>query len=86
MITYKLYASLRTDKQKSDGTCPIYFFLRVDKAIVKIPTGKSCLATEWDKTRNNAKITSAKGIALAAYLNKRISDFNAFMYSEESSR
>jgi len=84
MITYKLYASLRTDKEKSDGTCPIYFFLRVDKTTVKIPTGKSCLATEWNKKENNAKTNSAKGIALASFLNKRIADFNAFMLSEEA--
>ncbi|MFN0292835.1 tyrosine-type recombinase/integrase [Pedobacter helvus] len=84
MITYKLYASLRTDKKKTDGTCPINFFLRVEGTIVKIPTGKSCLATEWNKKEHTAKTNSAKGIALAAFLNKRIADFNAFMYSEEA--
>lgn len=84
MITYKLYASLRTDKKKTDGTCPINFFLRVDGTIIKIPTGKSCLATEWNKKEHTAKTNSAKGIALAAFLNKKIADFNAFMYSEEA--
>lgn len=81
---YNLYAGLRTDKPKKDGTCPIYLFLNIYRTNVKISTGKSCLPSEWDKAKKNAKRNSPKGIALASYLSKRIADFNAFMLSEEA--
>lgn len=84
MLTYKLYASLRTDKKRTDGSCPIHFFLRVGGAMSKIPTGKSCNENEWNKKTNTAKSNSAKGIALASFLNKKIAEFNTFMLSEEA--
>ena len=75
---------MRTDKQKADKSFPVYFFLRVGGCTTKIPTGKSVMANEWNKKENTAKSNSQKGIAFASFLNKRITDFNSFMLSEEA--
>jgi len=83
-ITYRLYPVMRMDKKKADGSCPIYFFLRVGAKTMKIPTGKSVMPSEWNKKENTAKSNSPKGIALASYLNKRVNDFNAHMLSQEA--
>lgn len=84
MITYRLYPSLRNDKKKLDGSCPIYWYLRVGAVTVKIPTGKSALPSEWNKKENMAKSNSTKGMALSSFLTKTITDFNTFALSEEA--
>jgi integrase/recombinase XerD len=82
--TYKLYSGIRTDKKRADGSFPVYFFLRVGGSTVKIPTGKHVMDNEWNKKDNTAKSNSQKGIALSSFLNKRITDFNTFMLTEEA--
>lgn len=83
-MNYNLYASLRKDKIRKDGSCPVYLLLNIYKTNVKFSTGKHCLTSEWDDNRKNAKRNSSKGIALASYISKRIADFNTFMLSEEA--
>ncbi|MGM9476404.1 tyrosine-type recombinase/integrase [Pedobacter sp. GSP4] len=82
--TYRLYPVMRKDKMRSDGSCPIYLFLRVGGTTVKIPTGKNVMPTEWNSKENTAKSNSTKGVALSGFLNKRISDFNTYMLTEEA--
>lgn len=84
MITYRLYPSLRNDKKKADGSCPIYWYLRVGATTIKMPTGKSVMPNEWNKKENTAKSNSAKGMALASFLSKKITEFNTFALSEEA--
>lgn len=72
------------DKKKADGSCPIYFFLRVGAKTMKTPSGKSAMPSEWNKKENTAKSNSPKGIALASYLNKRVNDFYAYALSQEA--
>lgn len=75
---------MRVDKKRADGSYPIYFFLRVGGVTVKIPTGKHVLANEWNKKENTAKSNTQKGIALSSFLNKKITDFNSYMLTEEA--
>lgn len=83
-ITYRLYPVMRVDKKRADGSYPIYFFLRVGGVTVKIPTGKNVLASEWNKKENTAKSNSQKGMALATFLQKKVTDFNSYMLTEEA--
>ena len=75
---------MRADKKRADGSYPIYFFLRVGGVTIKMPTGKNVMASEWNKKENTAKSNSQKGMALASFLNKKITDFNSYMLTEEA--
>lgn len=84
-LTYSLYLVLRdSDKLKSDGTAPIYFFLRVGGTVVKIPTGKCLHPSKWDKANRCPKKSSEKGVAMATNLNKKINEFETFMLQQSS--
>ncbi len=83
-VTYRLYATIREDKMRIDNLVPVYLFLRIGSITKKIPTGKFVMVSEWNKHQKTAKTNSPKGMALAAFLNRRINDFNAFILSNEA--
>ena len=83
-LTYSIKAHIRTDKKKADGTCPIYFFLRVGPHVTKIPSGKNIHPNDWDNKNKCPKKTTKHGQLLATYLNQKISGFDTFMLTQQT--
>ena len=84
-LTYSAKALMRVDKRKIDGTCPIYYFIRIGSHMAKIPSGKSIDPKDWDKKNNCPKKTNKQGQLLSNYLNKKVSDFYTFILEQQTS-
>ncbi len=83
-MTYSVRAWMRTDKLKLDGTCPIYYVLRVGPATTKIPSGKSINPKEWDEKANMPKTSVKSAQMLAAHLKQKMSGLDKFILTKES--
>ncbi|HVW99915.1 MAG TPA: site-specific integrase [Candidatus Babeliaceae bacterium] len=84
ILTYSVKALPRADKQRADGTQPIYFFLRVSSYTAKIPSGKHIHPSEWDKKNACPKKTTKQGQLLATFFNQKISGFETFMLLQQT--
>lgn len=83
-LTYSIKTVLRPDKKKADDTIPVHYSVRVGPTATRIPTGKSILMKDWNKSDNCPKKVTKQGQLLSAYLGKKMSDWNHFMLTEES--
>lgn len=83
-LTYSAKALIRLDKKKSDGTCPIYFFVRVGTIVTKIPSTKCIDPALWDTKNNCPKLTGKDGKLLSKFLKDKINGFDTFMLTEEA--
>jgi integrase/recombinase XerD len=83
-LTYSVRASIRNDKKKVDGSCPIYFFVRVGPHVTKIPTGKSIQTKDWDDNKQCPKVSTKIGSLLNMFLTNKINGFNEFTLKQEA--
>ncbi|NHA07712.1 site-specific integrase [Mucilaginibacter sp. HC2] len=78
-LSYSVKAVIRLDKKRADGTCPIYFSLRVGKSFTKIPSTKFIHPNDWDAKNKKPKTSGKDGKLLAQFLNDKISGFDTAM-------
>lgn len=83
-LSYSIKPVLRLDKKKVDGTCPVYFSVRVGPCTTRISSGKSVLPEDWDMKASNVKKTDKFNQALSAYLNSKISGWEMYMLKQQS--
>jgi integrase/recombinase XerD len=82
-LSCNVKAVLRPDKKKADGTIPIHFSIRVGPTTSRIPTGKFTKLSDWNIQDNSPKQSTKQGQLLAAFLQKKISDWKTYMFAEE---
>lgn len=49
--SFSVKAILRTDKKKLDGTCPINYRVTINSKVVKLSSGESCEAANWNSQK-----------------------------------
>jgi len=83
-MSYSIKPILRTDKAaKENGKHAIYFLIRLNKTLIKIPTGKELEQKHWDRKTNKAKGGDLKQL-LNTFLEKKVSAFNEFVLTQEN--
>ena len=73
---YSLKLIIRTDKPvKKNGTYPIYFLVRLNKNLIKLPSGKEIARENFNKASGKA-ISGPNFQLLNSYLGKKIAAFD----------
>ncbi|MCX6290891.1 MAG: site-specific integrase [Bacteroidetes bacterium] len=83
-MSYSIKPFIRTDKAvKKNGRYPIYFMIRLDKTLIKIPSGKEVAERHWDKKTCKVRGGGACQL-LNTFLEKKLSGFNEFILTQEN--
>lgn len=84
IMSYSIKPILRMDKAvKQNGKYSIYFLIRLNKTLIKIPSGKEIEAKYWDRLSSKVKGGEMKQL-LNSFLEKKISAFNKFILTQEN--
>lgn len=83
-VSYSVQANIRTDKKKADGTCPIYYFVRLGAIVTKISSKHFIDPKEWDNKRKKPRITAKDGRLLSKILTDKIEGFKTFMLERKA--
>lgn len=75
--SFSVKAILRKDKQRKDKKCPVNIRVTLNSKVVKLPTGKYLLTTDWNDRRSEPKNQVQCGL-----LNKMISKLETFILEE----
>lgn len=83
-MTYSIKPILRMDKApKPNGKYPLYYLIRLDRTLIKIPTGKEIEPKFWDRASGKVKGGGMKQLFNSA-LEKKVSEFNEFILKSET--
>lgn len=83
-LTYSITAKPRADKQKANGTYPIYYFVRVGSYVKKIPSGQAINIKDWDNKNGCLKKSGKKLQLIALFLNQKITGFQEYMLEKQT--
>ncbi|HET6245384.1 MAG: site-specific integrase [Bacteroidetes bacterium] len=76
---YSIKLIIRDDKPvKQNGKHPLYFLVRLNKHLIKLPTGKEIQKVNWDKGSVKA-VSGANFQLLNSYLGKKIAAFDQYV-------